>query len=250
MKETEIIELKKFKLKNAILITGLPGVGLIGQTVGKYLVDELKAEKVAYVLSPHFPHQVIMTRSGKPRIVKNRIYVVKGSKRDLMFLLGDVQAITSVGQYEVAGKILDYAIRKGVKEILTVGGYSIGRFEDKKRAHAVTTSDKIKKKLSKLGVVFGEAKGSIVGAAGLLPVLAKARGLEGTCLMGETHGGYADTSSAKKVLEIISKYLGLKVDLKRIGERAKESQKMIKNIQEEMQKALEQGVAPDVSYIR
>ena len=45
MKETLIIEKSKMKkLKNAVLVTGLPGIGLIGQVVGRYLVEELKAK--------------------------------------------------------------------------------------------------------------------------------------------------------------------------------------------------------------
>ncbi len=250
MKETIILERKKRKLKNGVLITGLPGIGLIGQIVGKYLVNELRAEKVALLLSPHFPHQVIMTKSGKPRLVKNRFYAYKGKGRDVLFLLGDVQAISSVGQYEVAGKVLEYAIKNGVNEVITVGGYSTGKITQERRVHGVSTSEKIKKTFAKLGVVFGEARGSIVGAAGLLPALAKMKGIEGTCLMGETHGSYADSAAANRVLEIVCKYLGIKVDFTKIEAMAKESEKMIKMLQEEMKRAVEHGLPPDISYIR
>src|SRR4030095_7583749 len=52
MKETLVIEKKApKKLRNGILVTGLPGIGLIGQVVGRYLVEELKAEKIANVIS-------------------------------------------------------------------------------------------------------------------------------------------------------------------------------------------------------
>ena len=66
MKDTTIIELGKIKLKNGIMLTGLPGIGLIGRVVGRYLVEELKAKKVADMYSPHFPHQVIMTKKRSP----------------------------------------------------------------------------------------------------------------------------------------------------------------------------------------
>src|SRR5262249_13606375 len=109
MKETIIVEkVAVKKLKNAILITGLPGIGLIGQVVGRYLVEELGAEKIANVISPHFPHQVFMTKKGGMRIIKNSFYHHKAKKRDVLILLGDVQAMSSVGQYEVAGVVLEY----------------------------------------------------------------------------------------------------------------------------------------------
>ncbi|MBD3210786.1 proteasome assembly chaperone family protein [Candidatus Micrarchaeota archaeon] len=256
MEETQIIEKKKIgKLKNAVVVTGLPGIGLIGQVVGRYMVDELKAKKVASVISPHFPHQVFMTKKGGVRIIKNSIYHYKGKKRDILFLLGDIQAISSVGQYEVAGKLLDYFKNAGAKEIITVGGYSTGKIvaEKKRRVFAVATSDKLRKTLKKLGAVFGEARGSIVGAAGLFPVLGKIKGLDGSCLMGETHGSYVDAPAAKQIVQILAKYLGLKINLEKLDKRAKESQKILKKVQEEIKKTMEaetQEKTKDVSYIR
>lgn len=254
MKETLIIEKTSFKkLKNGILLTGLPGIGLIGQVVGRYLVEELKAEKVANVISPHFPHQVFMTKKGGMRIIKNSLYLHRGRKRDVLILLGDIQAMSSVGQYEVAGAVLDYCKGAGVNEILTVGGYSTGKISEERRIFGVSTTDSLRERLKKQGVIFGEAKGSIVGAAGLLPALGKFKGIEGACVMGETHGSYIDTASARQIVMMLSKYLDLKVDLKRLNEKAQESQKVLKQVQEEVEKTMEQQFeqsSKNVSYIR
>jgi len=255
MKETTIIEKKKIKkIKNGILITGLPGIGLIGQVVGRYLVDELKAEKIANVISPHFPHQVLMTKRGGIRIIKNNIYLHKGKKRDLVFLLGDIQAMSSVGQYEVAGTVLEYCKKIGVKEIVTVGGYSTGQIvAEQRRVFGVSTSQKLRDKFKKQGVIFGEATGSIVGAAGLMPALGKLISLDGTCLMGETHGSYVDAPAAKQIVQILSKYLSIRISLKKIDKRAKESQEILKKVQEEVQKTMEaqfEESSKPTSYIR
>ena len=229
MKETTIVEkAKNLKLKNAVLITGLPGIGLIGQIVGRYLAEELKAKKAASLFSTHFPHQVLMTKKGGLRMIRNRFFVYKGKKRDMLILVGDVQAMTSVGQYEVAGAIIDYAVKVGVKEVLTVGGYSTGKINKTSRVFAVSTSTELKTQFEKLGVVFGEARGSIVGAAGLLPALSRVHGIAGSCLMGETHGGYVDTASASQIVALLSKYIGFDVDLKKLDERAAESERVIK----------------------
>ncbi len=254
MKETTIIEkIKPTKLRNAVLVTGLPGIGLIGQVVGRYLVEELKAKKIANVISPHFPHQVFMTKKGGLRIIKNSFYLFRGKKRDLVLLLGDIQAMSSPGQYEVAGKMVECCKKYGIKEIITVGGYSTGKVEEKRRIHAVATSPQMRKKLSKLGVVFGEARGSIVGAAGLLPALGKVMGIEGACIMGETHGSYIDTAAARQIVVILSKYLGIPVSIRRLDERAKETEEMLRKVQDEVQKTMEQEAAAattKISYIR
>ncbi|MFN7991216.1 MAG: proteasome assembly chaperone family protein [Candidatus Micrarchaeia archaeon] len=254
MKETTVIEKTPVKkLRNGVLVTGLPGIGLIGQVVGRYLVEELKAAKIANVISPHFPHQVFMTKKGGLRIIKNSFYLHKGKKRDILILVGDIQAMSSVGQYEVAGAILDYCKNLGVTEVITVGGYSTGKIAEERRVFGVATSDQLRERWKKFDVIFGEAKGSIVGAAGLLPALGKLKDLEGACIMGETHGSYIDTASARQIVVLLSKYLEMKIDLKRLDEKAQESQKVLKKVQEEVQSTMEaqfEASSKNVSYIR
>lgn len=255
MEQTLIAEKAKIKFsdQHPIMITGLPGIGLVGQVVCKYLITKMNGKKVADVYSPHFPHQVLMTKKGAIRPIKNMLYLVKAGKRDLLLLIGDVQAITSEGQYEVTGKILDYAQKVGVKKVISLGGYSTGKLSEKRKVFGVVTHKALLDEFKKLGVVFGEAKGAIVGAAGLFPALAKLRGMQGACLMGETHGNYVDAVSARNVINVLEKLAGFTVDLSELEKQAKEGEKIIKKIEEEMQK---QMVAPyqaenkDVSYIR
>ncbi len=252
MEKTTIVEKQKVKkLKKPVMVIGLPGIGLIGQVVGRYIAKELKAKRIANLYSPHFPHQVFMTKKGGIRLIKNSFYLYKGKKRDLVILVGDVQALNSQGQYEVAGYILDYAKKLGIKEIITVGGYSTGKISEERKIYAVTTSDKTREALKKHGVIFGVAKGSIVGAAGLIPALGRITDLEGICLMGETHGGYVDTPAAREIVKVISTYLGIPISLKRIDERARESEKVLKKIEDEIKKSMEVELGKQsVSYIR
>lgn len=254
MNETRIIEKEAVKkVKNGILLTGLPGIGLIGQVVGRYLVEELKAKRIANVISPHFPHQVFMTSKGGMRLIRNSIFIHKGKKRDIVILVGDIQALNSVGQYEVAGKILEYCKKIGIKEIMTVGGYSTGKIADVRRIFAVATNEKMRGILKKYGIIFGEAKGSIVGAAGLLPAIGKLEGFDGSCVMGETHGGYVDTASAKQIILFLSKYLSVPLDVKKLDAETKESEKALREVETEIKKAVEQQSGTNnrnVSYIR
>lgn len=56
MQQSTLVRLKEnLELKKPILVVGLPGVGLVGKLVAEHLVDELGAEKVIEVYSPHFP---------------------------------------------------------------------------------------------------------------------------------------------------------------------------------------------------
>ncbi|MCX8198294.1 MAG: proteasome assembly chaperone family protein [Candidatus Micrarchaeota archaeon] len=254
MLETTIIETQKVKMKKPILIEGLPGIGLVGKIAADHLIDELGAQEVAQLFSPHFPHQVIMQKNGVMRMVKNRFYHAPGKKNDLLILVGDVQAVTSEAQYEVTGKILDYCQKKKVSLIITLGGYGTGRVPTQPKVFGIVSNKPMVEEYKKYGVVFGESKGSIIGAAGMLLGLGKIRRMPGLCLMGETHGGYVDPKSAQAVLEVLCKILGIKVDSRKLDQRAKESEAFAKKMEKEALAA--KGVAfpeqpkTDLSYIR
>src|SRR5271155_1270537 len=102
MIEKTVIKRKKdIKLKDPILIVGLPGIGNVGKLVAEHLRRTFGAEKIATMYSPHFPHQVIMLKNGGIRLVNNRFYVLKSRKQqknDIVILTGDAQAVTPEGQ--------------------------------------------------------------------------------------------------------------------------------------------------------
>ena len=251
MIETTIIEKEKVKMKNPILIEGLPGIGLVGKIAADHMIAELKAEKVAELYSPHFPHQVIMQKNGVMRMIKNKFYLVKGKKHDLLILVGDVQAITSEAQYEVTGKMLDYCQKKGVKLTITLGGYGTGKVHEKPKVFGIVSNKQMVETYKKYGIIFGESRGSIIGAAGLLLGMGKIRKMPGVCIMGEMHGGFVDAKSAQAVLEVLCKVLEIKVDTKKLEERAKESEKFAKKMESEAM--AKSGIEPgkhELSYIR
>ncbi len=62
MKETTIKELKPITANQPVLIEGLPGLGLAGKIAIRYLIKQLKAQKFAYMYSPHFPYFVLVNK--------------------------------------------------------------------------------------------------------------------------------------------------------------------------------------------
>jgi uncharacterized protein (TIGR00162 family) len=256
MHETTIVTKKEISLKKPVLIEGLPGIGLVGKLAAEHMIKELKAEHVANLYSPHFPHQVFMRKNGVLRMLKNKFYAYHAKKgSDLLILVGDVQAITPEAQYEVCGRILDFAQKLGTETVYTIGGYGVGRIIDKPRVLGSATDKRSVEQLSKQGVLFGQTNGSIVGAAGLLLGLGRLRGMRGACLMGETHGSYVDAKSAQSVLEVLSKILGCSIDVGKLTERAKETERFMKKMEKEQEKQRKMGEAMQggmetQSYIR
>ncbi len=252
MEKTIIKELKKVKMNNPILIEGLPGIGLVGKLVADLMIEELKAEKVAELYSNHFPHQVVMQESGIIKDIKNEFYLIKRKQGDLLVLVGDVQAINSEAQYEITGTMIKYLKKNNTQLIITLGGYGTGQGTKNPKIFGAATDEKIIKKYSNFGIVFGKTKGSIIGAAGLLLSLGRMEKIPGICIMGETHGGYVDANAAKKMILVLSKIFNIKLNTKKLDGIAKENKKLLDKLKEQIkEQSMIEGVEDlNLSYIR
>ena len=255
MKETIIRKIKDVSLRDPILVEGLPGVGHVGKLVADHMVEELKAEKIIEIYSPHFPPQVMVREDGTIKQVRNEVYSYKGKdgQPDLLLLIGDYQSATNEGHYELTGIFLDIAESFGVKRIYALGGYGTGQFVDKPSVLGATNKLELVEEMKKHGIIFHENEpgGGIIGVSGLLLGLGSLRSIEAVCLMGVTSGYLVDPKAAQEVLKVLSSALKIEVGMQALEERAKEMEKIIGKLQE-MEKAqapYECGGDEDLRYI-
>jgi len=247
--EASVVFLKKPRLKEPILIEGLPGVGNVGKLAAEHLIDEIKAKKFAEVYSNDFPPQVLINDDGTIKLVRNELYYWKGKDKQLIILVGDYQGLSARGQYMLAQAILDIVEKYGTKMIFTLGGYGTGMEVEKPRVTGAATHIEIVRKLKKYGVNFkDEPGGGIIGASGLLLGLGMLRGMKGACLMGETAGYIVDPNSARQVLEVLTRYLGLDINFAKLEEKPLEVKRITERIKK-MEMAAEKSEKEDLRYI-
>ncbi|MBS7654922.1 proteasome assembly chaperone family protein [Candidatus Bathyarchaeota archaeon] len=246
--------LKEYKIKpiNPIIIEGLPGLGSVGKIVASYLISQLKAKKIAELYSPYFPHYALVDEYGVARLPKITFYYYANKNRKFIIITGDCQPQSNIGQYEIAEKIIEYAKKYSSKLLISVGGYSSSRKEQPKVYGAATTV-KLINQLIKLGVCVNEEGAPIVGVAGILLPLAKAKGLNAICLLGETLGYIPDPKAAKSVLEVLNQFLNLKIDLSKLEKEIKEmgrlEEKILKTTQAFEEAFEEKKLTEKFSYI-
>jgi len=226
MEDVVLKILEEPKLKNSILIEGLPGIGLVGKLAGDHILDELKAKKFAEIYSPFFPPQVNIQEDNSVKLVSMEFYYRKGKKNDLIILVGDFQGITPDSQYRIAEKTLDLAERFNVEEVFTLGGLGTGSITKEPKVYGAVTHPELVDKLKKAGVVF-RGTGAIFGASGLLLGLGVQRDMKAICLMGETHGQIIDAKAAEAVLTVLTKLLGIKIDMTELEKKAKETERQL-----------------------
>ncbi len=233
MKTTVIKKLATVELKNPILVEGFPGLGMVGSIATKYLVKQLKAQKLAVLHSPHFPYHVVVDKKGGVRLLRGEFYFLKNEtgENDFIFLTGDSQSQTIEGQFEVANSILDFAEEKNVKTVITIGGYR-NEVEGTPNVVAVSANPVLLKKALDAKAVSSEAGTPIVGTAGLLLGLANFRKMDAVCLLGETRGYLPDPKTAKTVIEVLQGLLDVKVDLTGLDEEIERSKEILGKMQD------------------
>lgn len=205
-------------LRDPVLIEGLPGIGLVANIVVAFLIKKLNARIFCEIRSQYFHDMAITNGGGSISYPVNRLYYYKGGtgERDLILLYGNTQALTSRGQYDLCGRILDIAEGLGCRLIITLGGYRPGRSVTKPKIYFAASNHSMIEAARRLGAE--PLKINIFGVAGLLIGLCRLRGMDGLCLLAETPGTYPDKEAAGELLRVLSNLLGLKVDPSEIGD--------------------------------
>ncbi len=232
MKETFIKEIGAVELNEPILVEGLPGLGLVGKIAIRYLTKQLKAERFASLYSPHFPYFVLVSRKGSVRLLSGTFYSWKDKKgkSDLILFTGDSQAQTIEGQYEISDRILNYCEKRGVKLVITIGGYRMEARGKPKVVVAATNQEFLNMAVSAGGTVSPSGS-PIVGTAGLILGMAHFRKIDAICLLGETRGYLPDPNAAKSVLEVLRSMFRFDIDLAGLDEEIAKAEKMVTRLQ-------------------
>ena len=243
------------RLKQPILICGLPGSGYVGKLAVDHMISELKAEQAGELYSYSFPPQVVIKTDGTAEPMKNAIYSYKGdgSKPDLLIFTGDSQPIAPEANYEVADKVLEIAQQMGAQQLYTLAAYITGAFVEKPRVFGTATDINMVKMIEKNSVVI-MSEGTITGMNGVLVGVGKIRGMRGVSLLGETSGYVIDPKASQAVLEVLSKILGIEIDMHNLEARSKEADAVIQTIEKMRggpveKRGKEEGPSKELEYI-
>jgi uncharacterized protein (TIGR00162 family) len=223
------------QLRSPYLICGFPGSGYVGKMAVDHLIQELDAKHLADIYSTSFPPQVMIRTDGTTDLMKNSIFYSKdaaSSDVSLLLLTGDSQPANPDSEYTLAEEILDIAAKFNTQKVFTLAAYITGVFVDKPRIFGTATDADIVKAFQEQNVSAMDG-GSITGMNGLI-IVAKLRGMKGTCLLGETSGYVVDAKASKSILETLLPMMGVKIDMTSLEKRAKDTEMLIQTIEQQM----------------
>ena len=224
------------KPKNPIIIEGFPGFGFVSTIATEFLIEHLNAKLIGRIESDHIIPMVAMHNS---KIIEP-LGIFYDDKNNILIF----HAITNVAglEWEIADKIIDLCKELKAKEIISLEG--VASNNDESRSFFYTNSNKSNDLFKKIKIEPLK-EGIIMGVTGALLLKSK---FPLSSIFIETHSQLPDSRAAAKVIEVLDKYLDLKVDYKPLLEKAEQFESKLKSIMEQTNKAKEEKDKKELNY--
>jgi hypothetical protein len=247
---------KEPRLKKPELFCGWPGIGNIGLIAVDTLKGVVMAEEFAEIEPWDFFYpEKVSIRDGLLKELEfptNKFYYQRLKNRDVIFFIGEKQPTeaermyaTGEKAYQIANLVLDVAEKFGCHRVYTSGAcVSPIHHTMKPRVVSVLSSDKLAAEVTRYPNTIltsemegRESEGVITGLNGLLLAVAKNRGLESICLMGEipdwlSGSPFPYPKASKSVLEVFAEILEISIDLTVLDEMTAQIEGIIEKIYE------------------
>lgn len=247
---------KEPELQNPVLIAGWPGIGNVGIIAVNTLRGVLEAEEFGEIEPWDFFYpKKILIRNGELKDLEfpsNKFYFKRTEKRDLIFFIGEEQP-TEEGRayaegrkaYQMANLVLDVALKLGCQRACTSGAAVAPIHHTMKpKVWAVPNTESLIEELKGyentilMSDIEGrKGQGNITGLNGLLLGVAKRRGLEAICIMGEIPIYLQGLplpypKASKSVLEVLTASLGVRIEMGEIVEFVERSEREVERLYE------------------
>lgn len=215
----------------AVMINGLPDVGLVGLLAASHIISSLNLEEAGSIESDLLPPMIVL-HGGLPKSPV-RIFA-SGS---LVVMISETAIPVSLLR-PLAEGVVEWARSKGTKLMLSLGGMAVANRQDidSPKVFAAFSEKALESRLNGAAEVLEE--GYIVGAYGLLLRKCAEFSVPAITLLTQSYYNYPDPVAAAAALTTVNKILGLKVDVSELLKRGEEirlrSKDMMHRTQEEM----------------
>jgi len=200
------------------MVAAWPGMGYLAKISADYLRKRLRAKAFAEI---NYYQNSIIYRDGVAELpsIKHTFYAAQ--KEDLIICVGEAQPTIPEEAYRLARCVISVAERFGVRRIYTMAAYPTDYYGEP-NVYGVCNDERLMEILLRHDVKPLEGEGAVNGLNGILIGVAKQRGIEGICLLGEIrYANIPQHLSSKAVLEKLSSILGIEIDTSPLVERAR-----------------------------
>lgn len=232
MSELVRIVEKKPIPSGAVMLQGLPDVGLVGLIATSYIISELDLDEVAYVDSDLLP-PVVVLHEGLPH-APMRIY---GDEKIVATI--SEMAVPAAALHTIMRTLVDWAQSKNVKMMVSMGGIPIENRQaivEPKVYGAASSKDLLDMLSEKELTILKE--GYMVGPQALTMRYCAERKIPAIALLAQSFYNYPDPEAAAMVIKELVKIAGINVDVSKLLEKGEEIRLRARDIMKRTQREM------------
>ncbi len=224
------------KPQNVTIIEGFPGLGFVATIAIEYLLDKIETVTIGKIWSPDL-QPMALVHKGKIMQPMEIFY----SKKYNLVILESFSGVEGM-EWEIADAVVKLGDLLKAKEVVSIEGIGAPPIRKAELTAYYSTNQPQKVKLLESAGCEPLVEGMIFGVSGALMIKGVDK-LKTSFIFAETQAGLPDSRAAARIIEILDKYIGLKVE---IGPLVTQAGQMEDHLKELLNQVKEQKQLKDV----
>ncbi len=201
---------------DAIVIQGLPDVGLVGLIATAHIVSQFNLQEIAYIDSNLFP-PIVVLHNGLPHSPL-RIF----ANKDLIAVISEMP-ITADTVQPITQALVNWVESKKAKITISIGGIPVPDRQDLKdlKVFGAASNVSVLKMLQEKGVDILK-EGYMVGPQALVMRYCAEKNIPAIALLAQSFNNYPDPEAAAAAIKELTNITGKKIDVSQLLEKGEE----------------------------
>jgi len=201
--EAEVFEIKKVELNSPIIFAGFVGAGLVGSLSISHIIQELKMEEIGLMRSKYLPPSTVFMKGR----LRHPFRFYSNKEGTICAIICEI-TLRMEGLYSLVSAILDWAEKKGSKEIVILDGIPSEEHDDK--AYCAAKEDLVRMMADKdISMI---PQGFITGIPGGILNECIIRKIQGITLLAKANKTLPDPAAASTLIEAVNRFYDMKID--------------------------------------
>ena len=229
---------KKVNFVKPVMVAGWPGMGNVALGTVEYLRKKLGAVKFAQIQIDELSAlDSVIVEDGMAKLPRPPSYTFYYAKNADMIIFEAQAQLPGQSGISLLNKVLDLALEFKVARIYTGAAFPMPMgHKEEPEVYCAASKESLKGTLAKFGVKMMD-EGHIFGLNGLLLGFAEKKNIEAICLLA-TMPQYAislpNPKASGAIVEVLSKILNFKVDLKELNDYTKDMDSKMEIIEDKV----------------
>ncbi|ARM76504.1 proteasome assembly chaperone family protein [Acidianus manzaensis] len=230
--------------KPSYMLVGLPDAGLVGEISTEFLIENLNLKEFGELYSRRYIPPIMHITNG---VAKSPLRTYHGNN---LLVLHSWTALPASSAYPLADFVVKYAQKYGINTIISITGVPVqDRLDlDKPKAYWISSNLELSEELEKINLAEKFGDGYIAGPYAPILLESSRNGIRNMVIVVESFLDIPDPEASAIALNLVSKYVGFKIDTSSLIQEAEDIRSKIKGLMEQTKKELPSYSSKPMTY--